>query len=82
MTKSENWISGTGFIPTMAAPTLPPTMNASEMGVSMTRKGPYFSCSPLVALKTPPYTPMSSPRRKTRGSRAISSSSAWVIASM
>src|SRR5512147_2605958 len=38
------------------------------------RCGPYFSNSPWVARNTPPRGPTSSPTRKTRSSRASSSS--------
>src|SRR5580692_6198409 len=50
-----------------------PVMAASEMGVSTTRFSPKCSIKPSVTLKAPPYTPMSSPSRKTLGSRSISS---------
>ena len=77
-----NMISATGRFPTMASPTPMPTKPASEMGVSSTRSGPNFACSPLVTLNTPPYSPMSSPRSRMFGSRVISSvsasRSAWV----
>ena len=39
-TKSKIWISTTGRIPAMAAPTPQPTKVASEIGVSRTRSGP------------------------------------------
>src|SRR4051812_28580761 len=54
----------------------------SASGVSITRSAPNSSCRPLVALKTPPITPTSSPRMNTRSSRRISSASALVIASI
>ena len=56
-----------------AAPAAAPTMAASEIGVSMTRRSPNFCISPSVTLNAPPYAPMSSPRQKTFASRSISS---------
>src|SRR5688572_17106300 len=46
----------------------------------MTRRSPYFSWSPAVAPKTPPFLPMSSPRTTTRSSFAIATWSASLIA--
>src|SRR3990172_6622835 len=65
----------------MAAPQAAPAKPDSEIGVSMTRSSPNSSMNPLVTLKAPPKTPMSSPMRKTLGSRRISSRSAWLMAS-
>src|SRR5881397_1249085 len=48
----------------------------------ISRSSPNFSTSPIVAPKTPPFRPTSSPRTSTRASRAISSWWAWLIASM
>ena len=71
--KSENWISTIGRRPVMAAPTPSPTMASSEIGVSRTRASPNSWMRPSVTPKAPPYTPMSSPARKTRSSSASSS---------
>jgi hypothetical protein len=70
--KSENMISATGRSPVMAAPIAAPRIACSEMGVSMTRRGPKRSSSPGVVLKTPPAPAMSSPISTTRSSRSIS----------
>src|SRR3990170_518544 len=59
-------------------PTIPP----SAKGVSRTRSGPNLSQSPSVARKTPPFLPMSSPRRTTPGLRSISPDKASWIAWM
>ena len=79
--KSMNCISAMGRMPISAAPEAAPTMAISEIGVSMTRSGPKRSISPALVLNAPPYAPTSSPIRKTRSSRAISSAMAWLIAS-
>src|SRR5919199_3231830 len=68
-------------MPISAAPHAAPTIAASEMGVSMTRPSPNSSSRPSVTLNAPPYTPTSSPMRKTEGSRSISSHSPWRMAS-
>ncbi len=75
--KSMNMISITGRIPISAAPVAAPAMAASEMGVSRIRSGPNSSNMPRDTPKAPPYTPTSSPMRKTSGSRRIS----WIRAS-
>ena len=54
LVKSENWISTTGRIPHIAAPTAAPTIPSSEIGVSRIRSGPNFSSIPLVTPKAPP----------------------------
>lgn len=79
--KSMNCISATGRSPIIAAPTDAPTMAASEIGVSITRPSPKRSMNPSVTLKAPPYTPTSSPSRKTRSSDSISSHRPWRTAS-
>ena len=48
--------------PSTAAPMAKPMNAVSEIGVSMTRAAPNFSCRPVVELKIPPYGPTSSPR--------------------
>src|SRR5579885_3903747 len=70
--KPVNWISATGRKPSAARPTDMPAMSNSARGVSITRDGPKRCCSPSVARKTPPLTPTSSPRTRTRSSAAIS----------
>src|SRR5688500_14233019 len=55
---------------------------ASASGVSITRSAPNSSYRPLVARKTPPNLPTSSPRTTTFGSRRISVLSASRTASM
>ena len=62
-------------------PQAAPTMAVSLMGVSITRSGPNLASNPSVTLNAPPYTPMSSPRATTAGSRSISSNIAWRMAS-
>src|SRR4051794_33390760 len=74
-------ISTTGRRPVIAAPTPMPTIVFSEIGVSRTRFSPNCSSRPFVTLKAPWKTPMSSPMRKTRSSRSISSRSASLSAS-
>ena len=74
-------ISTTGRRPVIAAPIPMPVKLFSEIGVSRTRFSPNLSSSPLVTLKAPLKTPMSSPIRKTVSSRSISSASAWPRAS-
>src|SRR3990172_8074677 len=77
--KSTNWISATGRRPESDIPIAIPTIPASASGVSITRSDPNRAHSPSVARKTPPFFPMSSPRRTTRGSRSISRASAsWI----
>src|SRR5579885_3643710 len=73
--KSANWISATGRMPFSAAPIATPTIPSSASGVSITRPSPNRSRSPSVALKTPPFTPTSSPITSTRSSRPISAAS-------
>ena len=80
--KSMNCISQIGRIPWTASPTPAPTISDSAIGMSTTRSGPNFSWSPAEVLNAPPSTPTSSPMSMTFGSRAISSSMAWRIASM
>ncbi len=79
--KSPNMISSTGRLPVIAAPYAAPVIASSEIGVSNTRSGPYFSYRPGVTANTPPAAATSSPKRNTRSSRASSSSSAWRTAS-
>ena len=62
-------------------PQAAPMMALSLMGVSITRSQPNFSSNPSLVLNAPPYTPTSSPISTTRGSAAISSNSACLIAS-
>jgi hypothetical protein len=50
MAKSMKRISTTGRQPTKAAPTAMPVKDASAMGVSTTRRGPYFCTRPSVTL--------------------------------
>ena len=52
--KSPNMISTTGIKPRMAAPTASPTIEASLMGVVITRVGNSVE-RPAVTLKAPPY---------------------------
>ena len=78
--KSPNMISITGRSPVTAAPNAAPAIASSEIGVSKTRSGPCFSCSPGVVMNTPPGAATSSPKKTTAGSRSISSSSASRIA--
>ena len=79
--KSKIWISTTGRMPAIAAPTPQPTKVASEIGVSRTRSSPNLSINPLVTVKMPPVSPTSSPITKTLSSRAISCASASFSAS-
>ena len=79
--KSTNMISATGRMPTSAAPVAAPTMVFSEMGVLRTRSAPNSSNRVRVTPKAPPCLAMSSPMRKTAGSRSISSRSASRMAS-
>ena len=84
MASSEKLIvisSTTGRSPVIAEPTPMPTIVFSEIGVSRTRFSPNSFSRPLVTLKAPLKTPMSSPMRKTFSSRCISSRSAWLSAS-
>src|SRR3990172_6257453 len=53
-----------------------PTMESSARGESITRSAPNFSNRPMVARKTPPRAPTSSPTMNTRSSRSSSSSMA------
>src|SRR3990172_9558048 len=78
--KSENSISATGRRPFIAIPIAMPTIPTSFSGVSITRSGPNRRSNPSVARNTPPPRPMSSPRRQTDGSRAISVASASLTA--
>src|ERR1700683_228738 len=80
--KSMNCISATGRSPRNPIPQAAPTMAVSLMGVSITRSRPNFESSPSVALKAPPYTPMSSPIATTAWSRTISSNIACRIPSI
>jgi hypothetical protein len=73
-------ISITGRRPRSDAPIAQPTIACSEIGVSSTRAGPKRSCSPSVALNTPPAAPTSSPNSRTRSSISISSAIARAIA--
>src|SRR5581483_11018730 len=70
-----------GRMPVMAAPTPRPTNPASEIGVSITRSGPNSLTRPLSTLNGVPASATSSPIRKTRSSRRISSAIASRIAS-
>src|SRR5712691_8114815 len=79
--KSPNMMSTTGRMPVMAAPSPMPVKPASEIGVSITRSDPNSSTSPLSTLNGVPASATSSPMRKTRWSRLISSASASRIAS-
>jgi hypothetical protein len=47
-------ISTTGLMPIIAMPTAAPVNPSSEMGVSMTLLGPYWSMSPSVMRWVPP----------------------------
>src|SRR5882724_12779334 len=86
--KSTNISSATGRRPAAAAPTAAPMKPDSLIGVSSTRVGPNFECSPLVTPSGPPQASCSpgepvppetsSPIRMTRESRVIS----WVSASL
>src|SRR5919198_407034 len=78
--KSPNMMSTTGRMPVMAAPSPIPVMPASEIGESSTRSGPNSSTSPEVTLNGVPASAMSSPIRKTVGSRRSSSASASLTA--
>ncbi len=49
-----NCISATGRSPMWAAPAAAPTMAASAIGVSMTRRSPNSARNPSVTLKAPP----------------------------
>src|SRR6202162_4448908 len=80
--KSMNCISATGRSPRNPIPQAAPTIAVSLMGVSITRSQPNFASNPSVALKAPPYTPMSSPIATTAGSRSISSNIACRIPSI
>src|SRR5215470_5281020 len=80
--KPVNWISATGRNPSAARPTDMPAISSSASGVSMTRVDPKRCCKPSVARKTPPLTPTSSPRTRTRSSTAISCASARLTAWM
>src|SRR3989304_2076068 len=71
-----------GRMPYKAAPIPTPTMDSSASGESITRSSPYFSNSPMVARKTPPRLPTSSPTINTLSSRPNSSSIAWRMASI
>ncbi len=73
--------SGTGRRPARAAPSARPTMPASAIGVSRTRRDENSAISPSVARNVPPKRPMSSPMRKTFSSRRISSAIASISAS-
>jgi hypothetical protein len=73
--------SGTGRRPASAAPRASPTIPASAIGVSRTRRPPNSAISPSVARKVPPKSPMSSPIRKTFSSSRISSAMASISAS-
>src|SRR6202034_567808 len=58
-----------------------PPLADSASGVSKHRDFPNLACSPSVTRKTPPWTPTSSPKTKTRSSSAIASASPALIAS-
>src|SRR5258705_7097142 len=62
-------------------PTHSPLINSSASGVSITRSAPNRCCSPAVARKTPPLTPMSSPSTTTLRSSSMARASARVMAS-
>src|SRR3954471_8749857 len=62
-----------GRRPTIAAPMPMPVKPSSEIGVSITRRGPNWSSMPWLTLYAPLYSATSSPIRKTRSSRSISS---------
>ena len=79
--KSENCISQTGFIPSIAAPVAAPRIMFSASGMSMMRLEPNSSRNPSVTLKAPPNAAMSSPRQITESSARISSRSPSEIAS-
>lgn len=61
----------------MAAPIPRPAKPFSEIGVSMTRRGPNSSSMPRLTLYAPLYSATSSPMRKILGSSRM----AWVMAS-
>jgi hypothetical protein len=86
--KSTYMISATGRMPVTAAPQASPAIASSEIGVSRTRSVPNSLIRLSVTPKMPPpapQMPISSPSRKTVGSRRISSRSAslsaWEIVS-
>src|SRR5687768_624580 len=66
-----------GRRPMQAAPTPRPEKAASEIGVAITRRGPYLSSMPSETLYAPLYWATSSPIRKTFSSRSISPGIAW-----
>ena len=70
-----------GRSPTIAAPMPMPENPSSEIGVSMTRRSPNRLSIPWLTLYAPSYSATSSPIRKTRSSRSISSDIAWFSAS-
>ena len=70
-----------GRSPFMAAPTAMPVKPNSAIGVSITRFSPNSASMPLLTLYAPSYSATSSPRRKTFGSRRISSDIASFSAS-
>src|SRR6266404_1104168 len=78
--KPSNWISGMGRMPAMARPMAVPMMPDSARGVSTTRSAPKRAWRPSVTRKTPPFLPMSSPRRMTRSSAASSWARARLMA--
>src|SRR6266487_4848292 len=83
--KSAYCISATGRIPINAAPIAAPAIAFSLMGVSMILSGPNSSFRPRYtpnAPPKPPFTPISSPIRKTAWSRRISSAIASRNASL
>src|SRR5437660_1074901 len=78
--KSPNMMSTTGRRPVIAAPSAMPVKPASEIGVSMTRRGPNSSTRPFSTLNGVPASATSSPRTMTAASRRISSASASLTA--
>src|SRR4051794_26290783 len=78
--KSPNMMSTTGRMPVIAAPSPRPTMPASEIGESITRAGPNSSTRPASTLNGWPASAMSSPMRKTVGSRRSSTARASLTA--
>lgn len=76
--KSMNMRSTTGRRPRAAAPTPRPTRAASEIGVSIMRRGPNSSSRLSNMRNTPPYPATSSPATKTFSSSRM----AWASPSL
>src|SRR5215216_3423297 len=74
--KSPNMMSTTGRMPVIAAPSPRPVMPASEIGESITRRGPNSSTRPESTLNGVPASATSSPMTNTASSRRSSSASA------